>query len=234
VPDATTGAEAARPAAASSKTLHNGVRLLKVLAANHRGLLVSELARELDIHRTAVYRLLGTLEQDRLVVQRENGRYQLGLGVLALTGAVRSDLQDAARAPLRRLAAEVGATAFLIVLDGADAVCVQVLEPPASPMYVAHRVGQRHPVEVGPGRAILIGRPPSTPELPSITQDRPGGYVATHDELQLGAWGLSAPVPSLSGWAEAAVGVVAFAPLDEDRVASLVIRAAREVAGALD
>jgi DNA-binding IclR family transcriptional regulator len=233
VPDATTGEPVARPAAASSKTLRNGIRLLQVLAANHGGLLVSELARELDIHRTAVYRLLGTLEQDRLVVQRESGRYELGLGVLALTGAVRSNLQDAAQAPLRRLAAEVGATAFLTVLDGADAVCVLVVEPPTSLMHVAYRVGQRHPVHLGPGRAILIGRPPSTAEPAAITKDRPLGYVVTQDELQLGAWGLTAPVTSPSGPAEAAVGVVALTALDEDRIAPLVIRATREVAGAL-
>lgn len=234
MPGETTDDAGLRPAAASSKTLHNGIQVLKVLAAHPRGLLVSELARELRIHRTAIYRLLGTLEQDQLVVQRENGRYELGLGILALTGAVRPSLHDAARSPLRRLAGEVGATSFLTILDGDDAVCLVVFEPPDSVVHVAYRVGQRHPVRLGPGRAILIGRPPEKDEPLSVTEARPRGYVTTQGELQQGAWGLAAPVPSLSGRAGAAIGVVALTSLDEERVAPLVIKATRDVAGALD
>lgn len=232
--DETTDTAGSRPAAASSKTLHNGVQLLKILAAHRRGLLVSELARELGIHRTAIYRLLGTLEQDQLVVQRENGRYELGLGVLALTGAVRSNLQDAAQGPLRRLAEEVGATSFLTILDGDDAVCLVAFEPPNSMVHVAYRVGQRHPVQLGPGRAILIGQPPRPDEPLSFTEARSRGYVTTQGELQQGAWGLAAPIPSLSGRADAAIGVVALTSLDEQRLAPLVIKATREVASALD
>jgi DNA-binding IclR family transcriptional regulator len=134
---------------------------------------------------------------------------------------------------MRRLADEVGATSFLTILDGADAVCLLVLEPPSSLMHVAYRTGQRHPAHVGPGRAILIGRPPRANEPPAVTRDRARGYVTTHDELQLGAWGLAAPVPSLSGQAEAAIGVVALGPLDEARVAPLVFEATRDVAAAL-
>jgi DNA-binding IclR family transcriptional regulator len=208
--------------------------VLKILAAHRRGLQVSELAKELGIHRTAIYRLLGTLEQEQLVVQRENGRYELGLGVLALTSGVRSNLQDAAQGPLRRLADEVGATSFLTILDGDDTVCLAVYEPPNSMVHVAYRIGHRHPLHLGPGRAILIGQPPRPAELASVTEARPRGYVTSHGELQQGAWGLSAPIPQISGWADAAIGVVALGPLDEERVAPLVIKAARDIASALD
>ncbi|QUQ68803.1 IclR family transcriptional regulator [Kutzneria sp. CA-103260] len=216
--------------AAGSKTLSNGIQVLKVLARHPSGLLLTHLAKELGLHRTVVYRLLGTLQRERLVTQREDGRYELGLGVIELSGAVRPNLQAAAQGPLRTLANDTGATAFLAVLDGDEVVSVSVIEPPHTPVHVAYRTGLRHSVSLGPGRAILIGRPFDPDLRPDLAKARELGYVTTHDEIQRGAWGLSAPVTTGREPAEAAVGVVALGPIDEVRIAPFVIAAARAVA----
>jgi DNA-binding IclR family transcriptional regulator len=220
----------ARQSSAGSKTLSNGIKVLKKLGERRQGLLITQLAKELALHRTVVYRLLGTLQQEGLVTQRDDGRFELGLGVIELAGAVRSNLQAAAQGPLRQLADQARATAFLAVLEGDEVVSVSAVEPPNAPVHVSYRPGFRHSAELGPGRAILIGRPFDPAERPDLARCREQGYVATHDEIQRGAWGLAAPVAMGPSPAEAAIGVVSLGPFDEAFVAPLVIAAAEATA----
>ena len=58
--------------------------MLKVLAEHSDGLSVSELAEAMRTHRAGIYRLLGPLSDERLVVRSDGGRYTLGLGLLEL------------------------------------------------------------------------------------------------------------------------------------------------------
>jgi DNA-binding phage protein len=47
-------------AAEGAKTLDNGIRVLKVVAANPDGLTMTEIAKATGVHRTVAYRLLLT------------------------------------------------------------------------------------------------------------------------------------------------------------------------------
>lgn len=227
--DAPEIADGVRTASPGSKTMDNGIRVIKSLAQHPHGLTMTELARAVDVHRTGVYRLLGTLLSHGLVTQN-GGRYQLGLAIIELSGAVRPDLQTVAQAPLRELADAAGATAFLSVLDGDDVVNVMVMEPLRASAHVAYRVGTRHPATVGSaGLAILSARPPRPGERREVVVAREQGYSVSQGELQHGAWGLAVPIRPRSGFAEACVGVVALRPLDEPAVAQLVISAAQGI-----
>ncbi|AYY14905.1 IclR family transcriptional regulator [Actinobacteria bacterium YIM 96077] len=218
---------------AGSKTLDNGVRLLKTLARHPRGLTMTDLATALGVHRTGVYRLLGTLTRHGLVTQTPDNRYRLGLAVIELSGAVRPDLQSIAHPVLRELADHTDATAFLSLLDGDDVVSTLVVEPLHADAHVAYRVGTRHPATRGSaGMAILGALPPRAGEREEIAVARERGYSVSQGEIQRGAWGLAAPVRPRTGTPEASVGVVALQPLDEDEVARLVIDAAGAI-GAL-
>ena len=53
--------------AETSQTLDRGLQVLEVLADHPEGLTVTQLARELDVSRTIVYRLVVTLEQHGLL-----------------------------------------------------------------------------------------------------------------------------------------------------------------------
>ena len=49
---------------------------------------VTEVAAELDVHKSTAFRLVATLESHRLVEQTaERGKYRLGVGILRLAGA---------------------------------------------------------------------------------------------------------------------------------------------------
>ncbi len=219
----------------ASKTLDRGLSVLDTLAAARDGLNISAIAACLGIHRTSAYRLLGTLRERRLVSVSADGRYHLGVRLLELAANVAADLRSLAVPELGRLANAIGATAFLAVLDGADAVAVSVIEPRRTRLHVAYRVGSRHPADLGAdGLAILAGRPRSEGERAAITAARAAGYASSAGELQAGAYGIAAPVIRRDRPAEASVGVVAMYALDAAAVAPRVIETARCVGRALD
>ena len=76
-------------AAETSQTLDRGLRVLRVLADKPDGLTVTELASELGVNRTVVYRLVSTLEQHALLRRDARGRLHVGLGILPLGPARR-------------------------------------------------------------------------------------------------------------------------------------------------
>lgn len=206
----------------TSQTLDRGLRALEELADAPTGLTVTELADHLGVNRTIVYRLLATLELHGLARRDAAGRARLGIGVLALARRVQPLLRDAAAIPLRRLAEEVGATAHLTVVDGTEALAVAVVEPTWTDYHVAYRVGSRHALDRGAaGRAIVAYRDNGTKT-----------YIVTQGELQVGAFGIAAPLVDVPG-IEASVGVISFGELDPARTGPRIVRAAAEVAKAL-
>lgn len=206
-------------AAETSQTLDRGLRVLAVLAASPHGLTVTELANQVEVNRTVVYRLITTLEQHGLARRDAAGRLHVGLGVLALARGLQPVLRELATPVLRGLAEELGATAHLTVADGGEALAIAVVEPTWTDFHVAYRVGARHPLELGAaGKAILLAR-----------EEDPPPYVQTAGELQSGARGLAAPVTGVDGL-EASVGIVTLGELDAPRVAPAVVAAATEVA----
>lgn len=191
------------------------------------------LAESLGVHRAVVYRLLRTLADHRLVVP-ERDRFRLGPGVTELAGSVEPHLQAVALPELRRLASAVGATAYLTVARGGEAVVLLVAEPPRSRVHMTYRAGLHHPLDVGAsGLAILAGRPPLPGERPEVGEARERGWATSRGEIQPGAVGVAAPVVVGERAADASVGVVALGGLDAARVAEEVVAAARAVGDGL-
>jgi DNA-binding IclR family transcriptional regulator len=206
-------------AAETSQTLDRGLRVLTVLAGAPHGLTVTELAAQVEVNRTVVYRLITTLEQHGLARRDAGGRLHVGLGVLALARGLQPVLRELANPVLRGLAEELGTTAHLTVADGGEALAIAVVEPTWTDFHVAYRVGARHPLDQGAaGKAILLGRSGGSAR-----------YAQTSGELQTGARGLAAPVLGVDGL-EASVGIVTLGDLDVEVVAPRVVAAAAEVA----
>jgi DNA-binding IclR family transcriptional regulator len=209
-------------AAETSQTLDRGLRVLRTLAATPAGLTVTQLAAEVGVNRTVVYRLVSTLERHALVRRDRQGRLHVGLGVLQLSAAVQPVLREAAAPVLRALAERVGCTAHLTICDGDEALALSVIEPSWTDFHVSYRVGARHSLDRGAaGRAILAARRPDGPP-----------YVVTTGELQPGARGLAAAVRGVDGL-EASVGIVTLEDIDVDLLAPQVVGGADELASLL-
>ena len=141
------------------QTVTNALRMLEVFH-NESEMGVSELARELGLHKNNAFRLLATLELAGYIQQTPATElYHLGPRCLELGRAfARSHtLINQARPILEELASEVGETAHLGVLSGREVVHLDGVLPDQL-VLTSLRIGNRvdaHCTAIG--KALLAG-----------------------------------------------------------------------------
>ena len=116
----------------SVQSVDRALRILEILAEQGEyG--VTEIASELEIHKSTASRLMSALQARGLVEQlSDRGRYRLGMGLVRLAGTVTSSHSavSGSRAVTRALAQEVGETVNIAVLEGNEVLYVdQVIGP---------------------------------------------------------------------------------------------------------
>ncbi|MBN6039719.1 IclR family transcriptional regulator [Amycolatopsis sp. 195334CR] len=125
----------------SAQTVDRALSMLTLLA--QRGPSgVTELARELGVHKSTATRLLSALEKFRFVEQDGNrGKYRLGFGIVRLAGATTAqlDIGREGRPVCAKLAAELRGTVSLSVLEGGSATAV-VQEPGTERNWIGVRM----------------------------------------------------------------------------------------------
>jgi IclR family transcriptional regulator, acetate operon repressor len=240
----------------SVHSVNRAISILQVLA--RRGpTAVTDLAAELSIHKSTVFRLLSTLEARGLVDQNgSRGRYQLGYGVVQLAaGATRTlDLSMISRRSLQALAEEVGETADVSIVDG-DAVLSIDQVIGAAAMTTVNWVGRRTPLHAtSNGKVFLAHLSPEqrTERLRGTLQRftehtitdrrrlerqldtvRQQGYGFTLEEYEIGLAAVAAPIRDLDGNVVAAVSVSGpkfrINPETIPALAESVIAAAEEI-----
>lgn len=116
----------------------NAVALLDTFSVAEPRLSVTEIARRIDLHKSTVSRLLGTLEGVGLV-ERDGttGHFGLGLGLLGLAGPLLAhlDVRKIAYPELEALVAATGETCALAVWSGHESIVVEQIP---SPRQVKH------------------------------------------------------------------------------------------------
>ena len=200
---------------------------------------VSELARELGMHKSTVSRLLGTLE-GRGLVRRAGDRFLPGpelarLGSLAARGLA---LLPVARPILADLAEETGETVNLAVRQGDRALNVHQVET-AHFVGLTDWAGRATPLHAtANGKALLAYGAGAVPaalealtdrtivERAELTEElertRLRGYAQAIEELEAGLNSVGAPVYDASGQCVAAVSVAGPAyRVSERRLADL-------------
>jgi DNA-binding IclR family transcriptional regulator len=202
-------------------------RALAILAAfsdERPALGVSELARELGMHKSTASRLLATL-QARGLVRRAGDRFEPGpelvrLGALAGRGAA---VLPAARPTLVRLAAETRETVNLAVRLGDSVLNLHQVET-SHFVGLTDWTGKTTPLHAtANGKALLAwgsgpaprDRAPLTdrtivgdPELlAELERTRRRGWAQAVEELEPGLNSVAAPVFDISGRCVAAVSV---------------------------
>ena len=219
---------------ATLQTLDRGIKALFYVSSARDSVSIADLAVELEVDRAIAYRIVSTLEENRLVTRSKDGRLFLGAGVLQLESQFVPQLRRRSSEILKKLAVDASATAFLSIADGDDCVAIVVEEPESALIRVGYRVGSRHPLVRGAaGIAILSLRAPTTEDGPEVAQARKDGFSVTRGALQKGAVGVAAPVRFIdaSRTIECCVGVVALADMNVDRAAELAVASAQSLAG---
>ena len=204
------------------------VQVLDALGAARDGLGVSDVARELHIHRSTASRLLGTLAASGMVERDHMSmRFRLGARMvgLAATAVARLPVVSQARPDLEQLSAATSETANLAILDRFHVVYVDQVTP-AQTVVMASWVGRRSPVHAsssgkamlafGDGRAReaalrrrlepLTERTITDPDSlrAALDEVRRRGYASSMGELEDGLITVAAPV-LVDGKAVAAV-----------------------------
>src|SRR5271154_4189642 len=139
------------------QSVDRAVAILEILARDGEAG-VTEVARELGVHKSTASRLLNALNRRELVAQdAARGKFRLGMGLVRLGGAAarRLDVVQAKRPGGRALGAEVGETVNLAILAGRDALYLDQVAGPAA-LSPHNWAGQRIPLHATSDGKVLL------------------------------------------------------------------------------
>lgn len=187
---------------------------------------LAELVQRTGLSRATVHRLAVALEAHGLLRRTADGRFALGLHLVALGRAATEQypLAEAAAPALEQLRDETGESVQLYVHDGAQRVCIAALESPHGLRTIVP-VGAALPMDRGSAGRVLSGEPA-----------RPG-WIQTVEEREPGVASVSAPVGGADGALVAAISV--SGPIDRlgrspgRRHGDAVLAAARRIESSL-
>lgn len=214
----------------SVQVLDRAFGILTLLAEKPRR--VAELAAELHLHRSTVFRLLSNLEQfgfarkDAVLSSYSLGPEFVRLGAIALREELPLHLL---RPVLVELTHETGLTSQLWIRDGLEALFVDQTES-SRDVRVVGRVGSRLPLNYGAVSKVLLafGPPSVLDQLLSqpLPSEKPGattsstalvaeleairldGYAVSESAVRSGCKFLAAPAFGALGWATASVCIL--------------------------
>ncbi len=192
---------------------------------------VTEIANELDIHKSTAYRLLITL-RDRGLVEQDAAteKYRLGFGLVLLASAVRADLDilRCARPICEHLSEQARETVTVAILERDDAVVIHQTISRASALNVDW-TGRHTPLHATVAGKIFLAHMPEEQRRsileqplerftehtivdPLILQEqlhsiRTKRYAYTIEELEVGLNVVGAPIRFPEGPVTAAVTV---------------------------
>lgn len=208
--------------------IDKSVALLDALEAGPSSL--AELVQATGLSRATAHRLAVALEQHGLVRRDGDGRFALGVRLVALGRAAASaiPLAEAARPALEALRKATGESVQLYVRDGNRRVCIAALESPHGLRTIVP-MGASLPLDKGSAGRVLRDAPTER-----VGEDGAlGWWVESVGEREAGVASVSAPVLGPDGTVVAAVSV--SGPIDRTtrhpgrKYAADVLKAARRI-----
>jgi DNA-binding IclR family transcriptional regulator len=213
------------------QSVDRAISVLEILARRGEAG-VSELAAEIDVHKSTAFRLLGALEGRGLVEQAgDRGKYRLGFGLIPLAGAVsdRLEITRQGRVVYEQLAADLGETINVAILQEHWAVNVDQAMGPST-VATHNWIGRLTPLHCTSSGKVLLahldaerraallaasGMPALTPSTVTsaetleaeLERARETGFAVAVEEYEVGLNAAAAPVYDRSGELIAALSV---------------------------
>jgi IclR family KDG regulon transcriptional repressor len=214
------------------KSVSRALDIIEIVSSEKDGLGVTEIAKQMDINKSSVYRILSTLVQYGYMEQdEETSRYKLGYKFLEMSSKLLEsiDLRKEARPFLQELEKETNEVIHLVVYDQGEVIYIEKLEGTET-LRMHSKVGKRAPMHcTAVGKAILAhlpsnvvldilerkGMPRHTDKtitdqdefLKELSQVRQKGYALDLEENEYGIRCIAVPIFDHVGKVIAAVSV---------------------------
>lgn len=209
---------------------------------------VTELARELDLNRTVVARLLSTLVEHRLVSQFER-KYLLSSGLKDLADGVEPELRAHIASPIINLAEALGGIVLVTVRSDCSSLVLTFNASANGPNYSGGpELGARTPLTSSAHGLVMLAHAPAsilkrcerdssaTEELEEeLARVRTQGWaLAPSGSRLLPLREIAAPIFSTHGFADAAISLISRPDdTNEMRAIELICAAGEEVSSLL-
>lgn len=200
------------------QSIQRAIAILRSFTEAEPELGITTLSKRLGLHKSTVFRLLATLEQEGLISQNpETEKYRLGVGLVSLAGVAlgRLNVRGAAQPHMNALADLSQETVNLTILDGKECVNIERIASPKPIQYVGW-IGRRTPPHAtASGQVLLAALPPEqrdqilpaslTQYTPKTIAERPiletrlfhicqQGYAIVHEEFEAEFSAIAAPI----------------------------------------
>ncbi|WP_426983570.1 IclR family transcriptional regulator [Brevibacillus borstelensis] len=170
------------------KTLDNALDLLKYFTREKPQWGVRELAKEMNISHTVVYRMLATFERYGFVKQEpKTKKYELGFSFLEYASTVRDnlDITELIYPVMKRVAEATNESVFLTWLDGLEGICLEIAESRQQVKY-AMSIGSRTLLYAGASNKVIMAYLPASTQSAIIEKGlRPRTEHTIHDKEKL-------------------------------------------------
>jgi len=217
----------------SVKTIDRLVKVLDCFSPERPTWSLAEISVHLGLPKSTLHRFLASLESHGILRRDpDDRRWRLGyrLVIWGELAARSTGLRHIALPVMRDLVAATGETVVLTIYQGREVVCVGKVETSHS-VRLKLDVGTRHPPHAGASSKILMAYLP-VEEVQAIIRERglpqvctntitdyddlmaelarirELGYAESHEETDVGAWGVATPIYGPQGAVVAAIGVV--------------------------
>ena len=140
-------------------SLERGLDLIEILAEANGSLSLSEISKLSDFNPSTAHRILNSLKGRGYVRQNRNSNnYCLSFKLIGLASKIgwRKLLRDEAHLILADLAEKTKQTAYLIVLDGDEALCLDRIDGNPHITIATLEIGGHMPMNMGAGPRVLM------------------------------------------------------------------------------
>jgi IclR family transcriptional regulator, KDG regulon repressor len=238
-----------------TNSLERALAILEYVAHKSGGVTNAEISAHFSVATSTTSYILSRLEREGYLRRdSENGRYEMGLKIVALShGALRDmGLRRVAEPVLHRLSAETHVSALIGILERGQVMIVDKVEKPDL-ARIDMDIGVRYPAHSTALGKVLLAHMPAerisglfdhyrlaktspntinskTRLLSEFETVRKQGYATSDGELFLGIRAVAAPIFDVSGEVPASVSVTGITVSVEDtHIINSVKVAAREI-----
>lgn len=213
-------------------SIKRSIQILSSFTFKKKEFTITELSKKLNINKSAIYRILLTLEDENIVIKNKNSnKYRLGIKLLELGNIVKEqfEIKSYALPIMEDLAKKTEETIDLNILLDDQRVSIEKIDSPHDVRRII-QLGKSLPLYCGgSGKAILAFLP--TTEIERIIQNtdltalgpntitdrkilkknldeiRKKGYAISFEERVLDSTSIAAPILEYKGFAMGSISI---------------------------